>query len=132
MLKKIYRLKWKDIIYLTKRRQFVPAGMFWFFYVKQYPNRKFNQISSHITIKLDKRATRRRIIKKAILTILEKENRVNKPIRWNFYKIFIILNKKQLEYLQKLIASKNKNAIIQYVQKIFIQSFTRFQQKVWK
>jgi uncharacterized membrane-anchored protein YitT (DUF2179 family) len=132
MLQKDKRLNWKDIIFLTKKRQFIPGGIFWFFYVKQYPNRKYNQLSSHITIKLDKRATRRRIIKRAIIDVIEKQWRAKTPIKGSYYKIFIILNKKKLEDLQKLIASKDKNAIIKYVKKIFSQSFSNFQHRVWK
>jgi len=117
-----FRLTSKDIKFMTRKRQFIPVWLFGFFYIKQYPNRQFNQISSHVTIKLDKRAVKRRIIKRTIIQYLKEKNIIDKPIKWHFFKIFIILNKKQLEPLTKLLASGDKKAIIMHVQKQFIRS----------
>jgi hypothetical protein len=73
LLAKLFRLTGKDVNFLTRKRQFVSGGLFNFFYFKQYPNRPFNQISINIPLKFDKRATRRRQIKKIIIRKVEEK-----------------------------------------------------------
>lgn len=67
MLEKKQRLKTKDVLFLTKKRQFFGNGLFGFFYVQQYPNLKYNQISCHISIKYSKHSCDRNLLKRAII-----------------------------------------------------------------
>jgi len=126
------RLTWKEVMFLTRKRNFIPAWQFGFFYFRQYQNNKFNQISSHITLKLDKRAVHRRKIKRIILQYLDSKDVIHKPINWKYRKIFIILNKNQLDQLQKLIISQDKPKLKQYVLNTFSQSRTRCRLKLPK
>ncbi len=119
MLAKAFRLTGKDINFLTHKRQFIPWGLFNFFYVRQYPNRKFNQISVNIPLKFDKRATQRRIVKRAIIQFIEEKSLIHKQINGKFYKIFVFLNKKSAPELAKKFASEKKKDTIQYIVKKF-------------
>ena len=51
MFKSKFRLKWKDINFLTRK---VFSTTFLIFYFEQYPNLKFNQISVNIPLKYNK------------------------------------------------------------------------------
>ncbi|NOZ43594.1 MAG: hypothetical protein GXP45_00185 [bacterium] len=130
MLAKVFRLTGKDINYLTRRRQFINAGLFNVFYVKQYPNRKFNQISVNIPLKFDKRAVQRRIVKRAVLQIIEKGEWKEQRIKGEFYKIFIFLNKKKAPELAQKFASMDKKDKINYIQNIFNYSWKQIISKI--
>ena len=129
MLAQKYRLQGKDVIFLSRKRQYFSAGLFGFFYRKQYPNNQFHQISLHITIKYSKKSTHRNILKRAIIEWIGQNNVVQKPIKGSFYKIFIVINKNKLEELSKKIANFDKKAIIKYIQSEFIRSWESFQTK---
>ncbi len=125
-----YRLQGKDVIFLSRKRQYFSAGLFGFFYRKQYPNNQFHQISTHVTIKYSKRSTQRNIVKRAILQYIQDENIVTKPISTAYYKIFIVLNKYKLEEFQKKIANLDKKDIIIGVKKEFDSAWKKFTTKV--
>ncbi|MEI6119025.1 MAG: hypothetical protein WCP92_07630 [bacterium] len=93
MLPQKLRLTGKDVIFITRKRQYLSQGLFGFFYIKQYPNIKYNQISSHVTIKLSKRSVVRHMIKRAIMQRIQEHNATKFPIHNDFYKIFIVLSK---------------------------------------
>jgi len=73
------RLKTKEVMFLTKKKQYFGSGLFGFFYFQQYPNLKYNQISFHVSIKYNKHSTARNIIKRAIITRIQmqKINQIN-------------------------------------------------------
>ena len=131
MLPKKYRLKTKDVIYLTKKKQFFSSGLFSFFYIPQYPNLSFHQISFHVSIKLSKHSTARNIIKRAVIRYIQDQEMIQKKREGWYYKIFIMLNKNNLETLQKQIANLPKKNIITSVQQQFAGSFRLLQSKVW-
>ena len=112
MLPKEQRLKGKEIIFMTKKRQYIPQGVFGFFYVNQYSNIKYNQISSHITIKLSKRAVMRHVFKRAVMQSVQKYDLVKHPINDSFYKFFIVLSKNHVPEIQQKIANLSKKDII--------------------
>lgn len=93
MLPKKLRLTGKDVIFITRKRQYLGVGLFGFFYIKQYPGIKHNQISSHITIKLSKKAVMRHLVKRAIMQRVQEHNMIKFPINDTFYKIFIVVSK---------------------------------------
>jgi len=98
--------------------------MFGFFYVKQYPNLAYNQISLHITIKLSKRAVVRHMFKRAVIQYIKDYMIIKTPINKAFYKIFIVFSKDALPELEKKIANFNKKDTIRYIQKEFEKSRT--------
>ncbi len=124
MLPQKFRLTGKDVIFVTRKRQYFSQGIFWFFYIKQYPNIKNNQFSSHVTIKLSKRAVVRHMIKRAIIQRVQEANLVKGPINDVFYKIFIVLSKDRVWDIDKKIANLSKKDTIKYIQEEF--------EKAWK
>ena len=126
MLAQKYRLQGKDVIFLSRKRQYFSAGLFGFFYRKQYPNNQFHQISLHITIKYSKRSTQRNVIKRAILQQIQDNNVVIKPIDGYYYKIFMVINKHKLDEFQQKIANLDKKAIIIEVKKQFSYAWDKF------
>lgn len=131
MLKRIFRLKWKDINFLVRKRKYFHTKYFSFFYYDQYPNLRFNQISVNIPLKYSKKAVYRAMIKRKIVTYIQKSGFVNNRINWKFYKIFITLNKKNLADLKAKIEWLDKKTSNQYLLEEFIESFFRFSKKIW-
>ena len=131
MLEKKQRLKTKDVLFLTKKRQYFGNGLFGFFYIQQYPNLKYNQLSCHISIKYSKHSADRNLLKRAIM------RRVKTNINWeiptgnSYYKVFILLNKNKLEQLQKDVANQDRKHIISHIQRQFAQSFTALSRHLW-
>lgn len=119
MLAKPFRLTGKDINFLTRKRQFVPGWLFNFFYVKQYPNKQFNQISVNIPLKFDKRAVHRRIVKRAVIKSIEQKNFQEIKIKGQFYKLFVFLNKKMAPELAQKFASLDKKDKMKYIEESF-------------
>jgi len=119
VLAKKLRLTGKDVIFITRKRQYQNQELFGFFYIKQYPNIKFNQISSHVTIKLSKRAVVRHMIKRAIMQSIQDNNLAKLPIHDVFYKIFIVLSKDRIWEIDKKIANFTKKDTIKYIQDEF-------------
>lgn len=113
------RLTGKDVLFLTRKRQYLKQGLFGFFYFKQYAWLSYNQFSCHITIKLSKRSVVRHIFKRAIIQYIQQEQYVHSPIHSMFYKIFIVLSKDHIEEIEKKIANFDKKDIIKYMQKEF-------------
>ena len=131
MLARKQRLRTKDVMFLTKKRQYYGKDLFGFFYIKQYPNIKRHQISCHITIKYSKHATARNLLKRAINTRLQTQWNIQSEIWWSYYKMFVILNKTKLEQLQKDIENKDRKHIISHIQGQFAQSFTALSRHLW-
>lgn len=130
MLAQKYRLKGKDVNFLSRKRQYFSAGLFGFFYRKQYPQITFHQISLHITIKYSKRSTQRNSIKRAVLQYIQDQKLAQKPIATYYYKIFIVINKHRLSEFQQKIANFGKKAIIIEVQKEFGHAWEKFISKM--
>lgn len=122
LLAKKYRLIGKEVIFLTKKRQYIRQGLFGFFYVQQYSNLAYNQLSSHVTIKLSKRAVVRHLFKRAIVQYIQDNMIAHTPIHGKFYKIFIVFSKDALPELEKKIANFTKKDIIKYIQGEFEKS----------
>ncbi len=130
LLPKRQRLNGKEVIFLTRKRQYIWKWLFGFFYVKQYPNIKYNQISSHITIKLSKKAVMRHTFKRAIMQSVHKYDLVHHPINDSFYKFFIVVSKNCVPEIQKKIANFTKKDTIRYIQTEFEKSWTLMTEKL--
>ncbi len=131
MLPKKQRLKTKDVLFLTKKRQFFGSWLFGFFYITQYPNLKYHQISCHITIKYSKHSCDRNILKRAVILWIQTQTNIQNPYGTEYYKIFVMLNKNKLEQLQKDIANQDRKHIISHIQRQFAQSFTALSRHLW-
>ncbi|MFA6255998.1 MAG: hypothetical protein WC606_02335 [Candidatus Absconditabacterales bacterium] len=131
MLPQRQRLTGKDVIFITRKRQYLSQGLFGFFYIKQYPNIKNNQFSCHVTIKLSKRSVVRHVIKRAIIQRIQEHNLVKYPINNGFYKFFIVLSKDRVGELEKKIANFTKKDTIMYVQEEFEKAWKRFNDKLY-
>lgn len=127
LIKHKFRLRTKDIHYLTKKRQYCIKWIFSFRRVNQYPNRQFNQISCHIWVKLSKNATTRNQLKRAIMNYIRDKNISATPLNWQFYKIFVNLDKNSLPQLVNYIESHDKSERNWFFQKEFESAFISFQ-----
>lgn len=133
MLPKKQRLTARDVLFLSKRRQFLPAGFFGFFYFKQYTNLAYNQFSIHISIKYAKSSVIRNQMKRAVFTYLQNEDWTHKKLGKEYYKVFIIVNKARVPELQKYFANIAQKDIFISAQKLFEQNFIYFVKKLsWK
>lgn len=126
LIKHKFRLRTKDVRYLTKKRQYCVKWIFGFWWIKQYPNRNFNQISCHIGVKLSKNATTRNQLRRVIMNYIRDNNIELTPINWEFYKIFVNLDKNRLPELTKYIQEHQKSERNIYFQKEFESAFTSF------
>jgi RNase P protein component len=131
MFKTIFRLKWKEVNFLVRKRQYFSTKFFGFFYYNQYPNLKFNQISVNIPLKYNKRAVSRVQFKRLIVNFLQKNDFVKKDINNSFYKIFITINKKNIWELKSQIEKFDKQELNHYIIKEFKDSFLKFSKKLW-
>lgn len=113
--------------YLTKKRQYCTRWIFGFWRIKQYPNKEFNQISCHIGVKLSKNATTRNYIRRTIINYIRDNKIESNMINWEFYKIFINLNKNKLPESSQYIQEHKKHERKTYFQKEFQSAFTSFQ-----
>ena len=128
-----FRLRTKDVRYLTKKKQYCTKWIIGFWRVKQYPNRQFNQISCHIGVKLSKDATTRNQLRRVIMNYIRNKNIPSTPINWEFYKIFTNLDKNKIPILVKYIQEHKKSERNTYFQKEFESAFTSFQSFLcWK
>jgi len=132
MFKSRFRLKWKDINFLTRKRRYFSTKFFWFFYFDQYPNLKFNQISVNIPLKYDKRAVYRVSLKRTILRFLKENWFEKKDINWKFYKIFVSINKNGIWELKNQTERFDKATTNNYIVEQFQKSFLFFLSKIWK
>lgn len=132
MIAKKYKLKTKDVLFLSRKMQFFSKWYFSFFYFKQYKNLNYNQFSAHISIKYNKKAVYRNILKRAVFEFIIIENLIKTPIKGEFYKIFVMLNKNRIEDLKKYFESFDKNTISKYTKEELRNSFISFQSYLWK
>ena len=133
LIKHKFRLRTKDVRYLTKKRQYCTKGIFGFWRIKQYPNRQYNQISCHIGVKLSKNATTRNQLRRVIMNYIRDNNISNTPINWEFYKIFVNLDKNKLPEITKYLEEHNKSDWNTYFQNEFKSAFTSLQSFLcWK
>ena len=131
MFKARERLQWKDVRFLTKKRQVFSQGLLTIFYVEQYPNRKFHQFSFHIPLLVSKRAVVRHKVKRILINSLEKHI----PLLnfwWKYYKCYITLHKMRLQQLLEILDKKNSNQLVSYLENENIKAFTSFSHFLWK
>lgn len=132
MLSKLFRLKWKDINFLVRRRKYVPTEFFGFMYFDQYPNLKYNQISVNIPLKYNKKAVYRNILKRIMIKHIQEKELIKTRINWKFYKIFVTLNKKNITELKSQTEKFDKRDLNQYILREFENAFLVFKKRIWK
>lgn len=98
-----------------------------------FPQRSFlrhTQRSLTIPVKLDKRATMRNALKRrgrGIFYDLTKQH-----IQEKQWQLFFFCNKKSIDELKQLIATKSKTDIYTYRKSVCMQDFTYFLRELWK
>lgn len=132
MLKKIYRLTWKDVNFIHKKQNIIFGKFFSFFYYDQYPNKSYNQFSINIPLKLSKKATLRNQLKRSLYKLLVDMWVIWKHFNNKFYKVFVVLNKKILPDIQQTIENLDKKNINQYIDNIFSEDFSKLQRYIWQ
>ncbi|MCF7835469.1 hypothetical protein K9M48_05515 [Candidatus Gracilibacteria bacterium] len=132
MIEKKFKLKTRDVLFLSRKRQFFSKGYFGIFYYKQYTNLNYNQISVHISIKYNKKAVYRNILKRAVFDFISENSLIENKISGSFYKIFIILNKNKIDELKKNFENFDKKAISNYTKEELRKSFISFQDYLGK
>lgn len=124
MLARKFRLRTKDVKFLTHKRNYFPSGLFWFFYFKQYENLKFNQISFHISLKFSKKAVQRNKFRRCLYNYAL-ANKISDSIIWNsYYKIFVVLQKNKIEEFKKQIENLNEKDILTLITNNFSKSLS--------
>ena len=125
MLAKKLRVLGKEVRFLTKKRQLFSQGLFMIFFVEQYPNRHFHQISFHIPLAISKRAVHRHQVKRILIAAFEQS--VQKlGAGPQFYKCFVSLNKHRLEPLIALVQQKSTVQLKDYLTKQRESVFSSF------
>ncbi len=132
MFKTIFRLKWRDINFLVRKRKYFSTKFFGFFYFDQYLNLKFNQISVNIPLKYNKKAVYRASLKRQIISYLQDNSFIEKDINGRFYKIFISMNKNNISEIKSQIEKFDKQQANHYILGEFKKSFLFFLSKLWK
>jgi len=131
MIKKGFRLKWKDINYLVKKRNYFVYDVFGVYYVPQYPNRQYNQFSVNIGLWVSKSAVVRHFIKRIAMRYVADQNLQHTKFSTWYYKCFVMIHKAQMPAMQKLIATMERKAIQGVVSEKAAYFFTRLYQRLW-
>lgn len=131
MIKKKFRLTGKDINYIVKKQKIISGQVFSFMFFAQYPNRIHNQYSIQVPLKVSKHTVQRNYIKRLILEYITKNNLIEKKIWKNYYKIFVITNKKSIPLIKNTIETKDKKLIREYITDSFEKSFNNLIYKLW-
>lgn len=125
MLAKKLRVSGKEVRFLTKKRQLFSQGLFMIFFVEQYPNRHFHQISFHIPLAISKRAVHRHQVKRILIAAFEQSvQKLGAGLQ--FYKCFVSLNKHRLEPLIALVQQKSTAQLKDYLTKQRESVFSSF------
>lgn len=132
MLKKYNRLTWKDINFLYKKQQIFFSKNFTFFYYRQYKNRLYNQISINVPIKLSKKATKRNFIRRTLYSSVRESIEFDNLLWWMYYKIFVTMNSKYIEYLSPLISNRNFAKVDKSLKTSFVSAFKWLADYLWK
>ena len=119
LLARKYRLQGKEVMFLSRKRQYFSSGYFGFFYFKQYSNLAYNQFSCHISIKVSKRSTKRNVIKRAVMNYIGQQQLIQTPIKNQLYKFFIVLHKPNIAQFQSKLANLTKKDKIICIQSEF-------------
>ena len=131
MLKRHQRLVWKEVRFLTRKRQVFSYWLFTMYYIEQYPNRLFHQFSYHIPLLVSKRAVVRHKVKRILLRNLEA--RILRLDFWNmYYKWFITLHKSKLSQLLAFLEKKDSTQLETYLVNEHEQFFSSFLKRLWK
>lgn len=129
VFKKQQRLQGKEVRFLTRKRQFFSRWLFTIFFVEQYSNRKFHQLSFHIPLLVSKRAVVRHKIKRILIQAFEQ---TFPTYEGPYYKCFITLHKMKLQPLLTFLEKKDSVGLKNYLQQEYLQTFSSFLAQAWK
>ena len=131
MLKRKLRLQWKDVRFLTRKRQVFSNGIFTIFYIEQYPNRQYHQISYLVPLAVSKRAVVRHKVKRILIAEHEK-SLSSYDFWWKWYKCFVSMNKSKLAQLLAILEKKDSTQLKNYLESEHKKTFSSFVQFLWK
>lgn len=124
MFKQQHRLQGKEVRFLTRKRQVFAQRWFAVFFVDQYPNRPFFQISFHVPLALSKRAVIRHKIKRILIQSTERLLDQLRPC--HYAKLFVNFRGLGSQTLIPLIQQKKWDEIIALITNERTQTFTSF------
>ncbi|HMT00984.1 MAG TPA: ribonuclease P protein component [Candidatus Absconditabacterales bacterium] len=127
MLPKNLRLSAKDINYMTKKNQKWYGKFFGFFRIPQYVQKKFHQIGVQIPVLISKSSVNRNQVKRIVFHSLSVPSMQKHWGQGNYYKIFVIVNKKAIDELKKIIDLSEKKTIQNEIKKFFEKDFSDLQ-----
>ncbi len=125
MLAKKFRLTGKDVQYIVKQRSVYYTSHYAFFWIKQYPNKQFNQISVTLPRLLYRSAVARHWLKKRLCGHIQSTCDTNLMIWRSFKKVYVSTNKKKVTEITK----NNTIPDADYLQKCFVQEREQFIKK---
>lgn len=85
----------------------------------------------NIPVKFSKRAVQRVWVKRQINSYIKKNGYDKKSINWNYYKVFVTMNKNKLWILKSQIEKLDKKESNHYIVSEFEKSFFNFLKKIW-
>ena len=112
MLKKQHRLNSKDVRYMLHRRNVFWTKCFFFNSIPQYSNKKYNQISIYVALKLIKSAVDRHYVKRRLLEVVEIKKAENAKDAEKAEDGCIVLPFVKLQILKKFKNNKNMKIFI--------------------
>lgn len=124
LFKKQQRLQGKEVRFLTKKRQVFARWLFTIFFVEQYPNRPFHQLSFHVPLLVSKRAVVRHKIKRML--IRTSETFLAQKGQAPYYKAFVTLHKMKLAPLLSLLEAKKWEEVETMLSQQRTQVFSSF------
>jgi len=122
-MKKQQRLTGRDIAYLLKKGKKLSWTYFWWYMMVQSTYRPYHQRSITIPTKIDKRSTKRNMLKRYL-----NEQWMSSIVGIPSAKVFLMLHKHHYQRIQQLIATRDKKAIRELLSQWSTCDFTVFVQ----
>ena len=101
------------------------------FYIEQYPNRQYHQISYLVPLAVSKRAVVRHKVKRMLIAEQEK-SLSSYDFWWKWYKCFVSMNKSKLAQVLAILEEKDSTQLKSYLESEHKKTFSSFVQFLWK
>lgn len=128
MLPQSRRLTSKDVRYIQKVRKITFSDHFRVQRVPQYPNRRYHQISIYIAADKIHKASWRHYVKRRMIE--EVKSRKSKVESWRYYKIFLSLNPKTIQFDPRQLDTKARKEYFDDLVEKFQKELPRLMSRV--